>query len=276
MKRIYKKAKKFKNSVIIYQMGKVGSSTIMNSLNNLSIDNIQIHSFENYTDPMYPCKNKKRNWKQYNINFSPLKLNKQIRSFFTIKIYRQLLDYYRKKGSKKIKIITLVREPVGREISRFFQNIEAITYYNRYILKGEKGKNLQEMYLKYNNKYSTVNYFDEEFFKFTGIDVYNYPFDKEKGFSLIEKDNISLLILKLEKLNDLTPILKSFIGNEKFELEKSNETSNKWHYILYKDFIKNYYPEKEHLDYIYSSKYIKHFYTGDEVEKFRKKWLEKE
>ena len=96
--------------VLIYQMGKVGSSTVKQSLLKTAIKNPlfyvhylswkSIHSVENYfaNKSMAPPSH---------IQYS--------------KIVRQLIDLY--KGQIRFKIVSLVRDPVARNISSTFQNV---------------------------------------------------------------------------------------------------------------------------------------------------------
>ena len=40
-----------------------------------------------------------------------------------------------------------------------------------------------------------------------GIDVFAYPFDAEKGYTLIKEGNIELLLMKMEKLSELENVI---------------------------------------------------------------------
>lgn len=98
-------------------------------------------------------------------------------------------------------VITLVREPIGREISNFFHNIETAHPGFDY----EKGRiDASEILqiLKHGGAKPTLGWFDYEFKKALSIDVYKYPFDIDKGFTIIREPTAQILILRLESLND--------------------------------------------------------------------------
>jgi hypothetical protein len=99
--------------------------------------------------------------------------------------------------SHKAKIITLVREPVGRNVSAFFQNYKRFTgsgFHDSYF----EAVDLINMFFKNYNHEVPLSWFDIEIKETLDIDVYDYTFPKEKGFLAIQKGNIELLILKME------------------------------------------------------------------------------
>ena len=53
--------------------------------------------------------------------------------------------------------------------------------------------------------------FDNELKRFTEIDIYNEPFDKEAGFSIIKLGKFEIFIFKLEKLHNSLRDNKYFI-----------------------------------------------------------------
>ncbi|ETR67840.1 MAG: Glycosyl transferase family 2 [Candidatus Magnetoglobus multicellularis str. Araruama] len=99
------------NPIFIYQMGKVGSSTIKKSLNNTNLSNYieQVHFLS------WPA--------IQSIENDYIKQNKPVPSHIRIgKVLRQQID--QSLGRIRFKIISLVRDPVARDISDVFQNIE--------------------------------------------------------------------------------------------------------------------------------------------------------
>ena len=93
------------NVIMIYQMGKVGSTTIENALKAESIKYLHMHYIANLSfrpTLTYPPKRK---------------VISTIRGYVVRLWYR-----FRVLRRRKTKIITLVREPVGRTISQLFHN----------------------------------------------------------------------------------------------------------------------------------------------------------
>lgn len=182
------------------------------------------------------------------------------------------------KNGKELKVITSVREPVARNISLMFYFLPRLLGEYAYVPNTLKSKNayteiFEDMYYKFINHDYVLNWFDDEVYKYLGINIYEYPFDKEKGYLIIEKGNIKLLILKLEKLNECVQVIRQFTGVEKFELAKENSSDDYWYKPIYDNFKKGFIPNREYLDKLYESKFMRYFYSENEIEAFYKKWL---
>jgi glutamate mutase epsilon subunit len=124
------------------------------------------------------------------------------------------------------------------------------------------------------NKYLDVfEWFDVELKAVFGIDVYDYPFDREKGYSIIEQDNVEVLVIKLEKINSLEQVIGDFVEVSDFKLINSNVSDKKPYKYLYKNMREEIRIPREVVDRYYkNSPRMKHFYTEEEINMFYKKW----
>jgi len=234
-------------------MGKVGSSTVYDSLKSyFPYNNIfHVHFLsENYLKHILPKKN--HGW--------------------NIEHGQKILEYIQNNPNKRIKIITLVREPVSREISNFFQN--EIDYINEPIEEYSKSELLKIFQEKVNFSY-TLTWFDEEFHKFTNLDIYSYQFDCDNGYSILKEENFDILAIKLEKLDHIIQeAIRRFLGiNLKRKFIKSNETNIKpFKSDFNRHFKENFKLTHSKLLDIYQSKFCQHFYTTDEIDYYINKW----
>jgi hypothetical protein len=130
-------------------------------------------------------------------------------------------------------------------------------------------EDLKESYLDKLNYDYTLNWFDSEFYNYTGFDVFSKPFDKEKGFSIYEHRDIKILVIKLEKLNVCyATAMKAFLGL-KVKLEVNvNQSNQKPIYKVYKELRQVVKFSQTELDEVYSHKYVTHFYSDEEKRKF--------
>ena len=118
-----------------------------------------------------------------------------------------------------------------------------------------------------------VKWFDREFLPTTGVNIYDYPFNTEHGYTEIHTEDYDILVLQLEQLNENMAIIQRFLGlSEPFELMNRNMSSKKWYHLLYKEFKAAYKPPGQFIDALYSSTFMTHFYSEADIEKFRKKW----
>lgn len=225
-------------------MGKVGSSSIYYPLWNIhNKPVVHIHTFNPNND----------------IHIKGLR---KVYQTFKAKALLQLIK------NKKIKLISLTREPIGRNISNFFYVLDM--FINPYSINK---KDLLNDFLKLNPHKRALNWFDQELKHFFGIDIYNYKFDKEKGYLLINKDdNVELLMLRMENMNSLAKVIGEFVNIPNFELVRTNEGNENWYKELYKYFKENFDIPKEYVESMYNSKYTKHFYSEKELDTYRKKW----
>lgn len=250
---------------LIFQMGKVASKSIENSINKSKKKCLHLHSFKKSIVRELFNEYQSKNYYCNNIKDLELLIKKQI-------ILRLL------KINKNINIITLVREPISRNLSFYFQDFQIPLMEiskNRDTTSAEKiniENFINDFHKNFNHEHG-VNWFDNHFKKSFGIDIYKYPFNKEEGYQIIEKKNLNILVLKLEKLNKLENIIGQFIHETNFSLDNSNQGNKKWYGSIYNKFKKEIvFPEK-FINELYSSKFMKHFYTDNEISVFKNKYL---
>ncbi len=181
--------------------------------------------------------------------------------------------------NKKTKIITLIREPLSRKISGLFQILRKscpdaykAIYLNKGLYSYEKIKPLLDTAMTNDGYYEEFAWFNTEFRQILDVDVYEYPFDKEKGYSIIKQGNIEILLMKLEKLNNLEDVIGEFVGVENFKLTNANEGKNKPYSELYREAKEKVMFNKENVDYYYrNNAYMDHFYNEEEKLNFLRK-----
>ncbi|WP_034057531.1 putative capsular polysaccharide synthesis family protein [Lacinutrix jangbogonensis] len=240
-------------TVLVHTLGKVGSSTIYHELKKVSPwDNIFHTHF--LSDEWLHLKLKEGNHFEVNNKMSQ-------KVFAHFKLYPNNKKY----------IISLVREPVSREISNFMQNPEDFVDGNILDMSNE---NLKKAYLNKLNYDYTFNWFDSEFLNYTGFDVFSEPFDKEKGFSIYQYEGFNILILKLERLNECyTEAMKIFLGLNLSLEGNANQSSQKPIAHVYSELRKTIKFSEAALNKVYSHKYVTHFYTEGEIQGFTSKYL---
>lgn len=224
--------------VMVYTAGKVGSSTMSDSLRKANLSCIQVESF------FYP----------------EHQLDKGIQDVWG--------GYCLEKIKKGIKIITIVREPIARGISVFMQ----LLMYS--LVENDRSMQYQivEGCLRHNT-YPFEYFFDQELARVTGIDVFQYPFDREKGYGVIKENNFEVLLLTLEKLKSNKQVIQEFVGKPEFEFVSANVGGEKAYKHIYADVKKNLKIPYEIIEEIYlNNTRLHHFYTPEDIAGFQKKW----
>ena len=240
--------KRKNNTILVYTMGKVASSSIYETMFKEFPFNrsFHIHHLSDF-------------WLQEKLAGTPYAAHNQL-------LADQYFTYKKDNEGKRLKVISLVRDPISRDLSEFFQNYMKLGY----SLDKLKGQEIIDI-IRQKGHELCLNWFDSEFNEFLNIDIYSYKFDKEKGYSIYQFDDFDVLILQVEKLSTIATIaLSEFFGFKVKRLLVSNETGKKFN--LYGDVKKEYSEPVQQLNDIYNSKYCKHFYSDQQREMFKKKW----
>jgi hypothetical protein len=173
---------------------------------------------------------------------------------------------------QRAKIITLVREPISRNFSAFFQNYQrftGVTYKRSNLATDELIKQFFSGYVHN----VPLTWFDNEIKQTLGIDVYEYKFPKEKGYMEIREGRMHLLIIKTE-IPDLfkAAAIAKFLDLVNFELKRSNIGSQKYYADAYQKFKNEICLPQSYIDQMLTSKYTQHFYSHSELDEIRRKW----
>lgn len=239
--------------VLVYQMGKVGSTTIfMNIQRQIAKRVFHAHYLRSGVAEDHIKKTS-------SIVSRQAKLDR-------LTEIRQQVDREVRNG-QKIKIITGVREPIARNISAYFQNLG-----DRKTLSAES---LQADFISNYPHETVLNWFDSEYKAFTGIDVYGTPFNKKQGWTIIDSSAYKTLIYRQENLQKMIAdnVIQNFLGRPDLDLrQRHNQGSKKGYATEYGLFKFDFKPSRSFTEFFFSSKYCRHFYTESELEKFRKAW----
>jgi len=241
--------KKPHRPIIVYQMGKVASTSVYQSLKSttdcstfhvhrLNPENIervrQRHVELGYTQPHEKV---------------PLLLH----------------DRLVKNADQPTFIISLVREPIGRNISGFFQNLGAF-------FKSQNAHEtmaVDQMVSHFLEQYShdvPLTWFDDEMKK---------PFPIEEGYVTLNAEPFHLLVMRHNLADEKKQQhIRTFLNDNSFQLSRHNEASAKSYSDSYKSFIKRITIPESYAERMLSSKYAQHFYSDEEREKLFAKWTQ--
>lgn len=226
--------------IIIYQMGKVGSKSIHLSLKKQGYNNLfHLHSIRHDSESAYS----------------------------------KLLFHHINIERKKAKIITAVREPISRNLSSYFQTIRLFTN-NKFDANNYDVDELVKVFFdKYHHVYP-LYWFDCEFRNVTGINVYEFEF-LNNDYSIIKQGPFDVLILKAESPDELKETaIRKFLNTDDFILKRFNISADKKYSEAYSNFKNSINIPDKYLNEMYSSKYMKHFYTDNEINSLKTKWAE--
>ncbi len=271
------------NPVIVYTVGKVGSTSVAATLEEVldGRDVAHVHwltAEQLQADEAYYKGRARSYWGRREMSrFMPR----------YVWLGQQLGDAVRSAPPGTVwDVVTLVRDPVTRNISSFFQNLELMfDFWPAQEMAArpvdEVAARLVEMFLESNVTGNSalelcgdpLTWFDLELKPVFGIDVFAKPFPLTQGYEIYDGPNSRVLLLRLEDLDRVAGVaLRKFLGASASNVAQRNEASDKVYADVYRRFKQLLKLPGEYLDQIYASRYCQHFYTPEELAGFRARW----
>lgn len=240
--------------IIVYQMGKVGSSSIYNALRRLELDVPVYHSHG-----IAHIEEGEMNMKA---------------AFGEVAGHMQVLDRERKlrelvlgQPKQRWMLISGVRNPVDRVISTFFQMLEpVIPDLGEKYAKGEVTlEQFHERFYKHIGRGAPRDWFDRQVKPVFGIDVYAVPFPHELGYQTYQAPRAQMLLIRFGDLNrQFGTVAREFLHIPHLELPRVNVSSEKSSGALYRDFLRTVRPPTAWLEAVLDTKLARHFYADAE------------
>ena len=230
-----------KRLVFVYSAPKVGSTSIVSSLRIFGlekIDIIHIHD-EEMLEVLGPIKG---------ITINELILfNKYLGS-----------DVY---------VINIYRSPLERKISSFFEKIGS--YHFNTTDQNVNKYNVEKVINRFNNIFPYIETSDHF------IDKYNITipecFNYQQKYLLVKENDITYISLRLKDSVYWGTILTNIFGFN-IRIVKDYESTNKPIKDIYNLFKKNYKIPINFLDEIINCKYLKYYYSSDELKEYYNEW----
>lgn len=247
--------------VLVYQMAKVGSSTITWALQDIDGLNVfQVHLM--HPDSLRRLRAVLRKHGRW---VARLQSDMDIRGRI---LFKRLI-----KSGLKAKIITLVREPISRNCSLYFQNLDVLWGTADAHKNVELSRLVSEFYNKFDH-HDGLNWFDGEFKPVLGVDIYEHEFPRDAGHLRIKTEHYDILIMR----SDLTDSSKAkcieeLLGIEGLSLTPKNVGSEKPYAATYRKFLDTVELPEAYVNDMLDSKYTRHFFGPEEIASLRAGWL---
>ena len=249
--------------IVVYQPGKVGSWAVYASLKDLGLPH-----------PVYHA--------HFLTGFEELEAMMKVRladpteSLEQLARDRQVQQALQERAAVAWNVVTLVRDPVARSISTFFQTLDG--FYPQVQAQYRAGALpidlLHRRFFEIGfNQVSPDHWFDEQLRPVTGIDVFTVPFPWEQGYEIIRQDRLTLLLIRTESLmNCAAGAFWNAFGIPGLRLSRHNTADQKWYRDLYRQFTDTLVLPQNFLEFMYDSRTARHFYSPTEIESLRVRW----
>jgi hypothetical protein len=175
-------------------------------------------------------------------------------------------DLHLKLKDTEFKLISLVRNPIDRNISYFFLPGTIAKYGGNHQMSVEQ---LQEIFINEFDHDFALNWFDDEIKQYFGIDVYSIPFS-DSGIQLYEP-NLLVIQSEIEDQHKIKAI-RDFLNTPGFALGPGNRSSAFAYAEIYAKFKEEAKFPEDYLDKMCNSKYFRYFYDEEYIKSVRQKW----
>lgn len=253
----------------IYQMGQVGSSSVYEALKAALPERLILH-LHSLTPEVIA-----RGHETYARAFPAQRW-----------VHTHLLDSEHLRGllqtgslSERLPVVTLVRDPVARNISNFFHRIGVHSPELRFHEKVETqpaeelARELVPLFLEQFNHERSQEWLDAELKTHLGVDVLAQPFERSGGFGHYRGERADVLLLKTERLGDCaSEAFRQLLGAPGIRVPRVNDTDRKAYAAVYREFRRIVELPESYLDRLYGGRLASHFYSDEELAAFRSRW----
>lgn len=252
--------------LLVHTMGKVGSSSVYHSLQGIGCPIYHTHFlsegglgeaegyFKSHDAPV-----------PYHIGFS-----RQLKKHLLL--------------AKRIRVICLVRDPIARSISGYFQIGDRTSHEIHSdvpLKKRDPDRVIAELRRQIISLKNPDNYveswMDREVKGVFGIDVFSRPFDTLKGYATFQNGKVSLTVLRVEDLDRVFNAAAQDLldCSRGFHLERHNSSADKENKDLWCNVVESLRLPKRDCEEIFSGRSCSHFY-GDMKDKLMTRWCSEE
>ena len=255
--------------LLVYQMGKLGSRSVYEALLPLR------HSYSLYHVHMLDQELIDAAQRAYQQAFKvrPVIPDHLIASMHLLR------DLAAGQPNGRWKVVTVVREPVARNVSSFFQDLELqhpdfpLTEKRELLSTEQLVSELIELFLADHDHLEPLEWCDTELRDVLGIDVYAAPFPYQRGWEIYQSPLADVLLLRLEDLRTAMPqAILSFFDGFETSVPVANAAADKSYSKLYSEFTEKLQLPKSYLDLMYQSRFARHFYSLAEIAAFYNYW----
>lgn len=243
--------------IIIYSLGKTGSTSVYKSIKKSGIKNPVFH-----VHTLNPA--------NLAASVAHIKQSKDKYLGHVTIVQDLLIRKLRRHPKTQLLIITLTREPVGQALSSWFQN--STRWVGNIMFEDSdeayeivKAEVLNAMRAQLNGGQSHPEWwFKTELNKILGIDVFCEPFDYEQKYKLFINERARCLLMRMEDLNGIFSVaLTRLLGDEGFsiDLARANTGVDKWYAEWYQRAKSDYKHEMGDNSSARESRYVNHFYS---------------
>lgn len=251
--------------VLVLQMGKVASQAVVRSLEGAHVPACQVHFVSERRLAEAEA--------AYRGTWDRRQAGKALHVWQGQWVRRRL----RRRPDLRWRIITLVRDPVARNVSSFFQVAEHRHGQDLSLVESRADDPVAEvrrLFLEvYQDHDLPLGWLDEELTDTFGVDPYATVFPRADGFVLHRGRRADVLLIRYEDLERVfSRAVEALLGLPGVSLARANVSREKDYGAVYATVDQQLTLPRDYLDRMYGSRYAQHFYGQQERVRMRARW----
>lgn len=255
--------------LLIYQMGKVASATLHHSLR----ASAELAVFHVHRMAPPNIERDRAAYARRGITLSP-------DNALGLALHERLCgpDTDGPRTGPPARVVTLVREPVGRNVSAFFQNLD------RFVGRPDAHEHLsvdelRDAFIERFPHDEPLTWFDDEWAPVLGLDPWRYPFAHDRGWQRMTVGRWDLVLMR----HDLPDADKLRLLQRAWELPGleavvehpvvRNRAADKSYAEAYARFLEQARLPERLVEAAYASRYARHFLRSEERARLARRWV---
>jgi hypothetical protein len=171
-------------------------------------------------------------------------------------------------------VITLVRDPVARCVSEFFDLLDQTIpcWEDRFAAGNLKAGYLVDRLPYYPGNETVFTWFDDQMRSVFGVDVFEDECEVKEGYRVYTTGKRPVLLIRLEDVDwAFAPAIEEFLGVSGVTLARENVADDRPGAALYRELQSTPLPE-DYVDRMYRSAVARCFYSEEELSRFKLRW----
>ncbi|MFG0305496.1 MAG: putative capsular polysaccharide synthesis family protein [Phycisphaerales bacterium JB040] len=170
----------------------------------------------------------------------------------------------------RIDVVTAVRDPIARNVSALFQNLPP--EYACEPTRERVGALIRRFLHGYPHSVP-VWWLQQHLAEALGVPVFDAPFDPERKELFLEHGRFRVLALRAEDCQaERADAIERRLGLGGVRLDRANVGAEKAYASMYRAFVREFEPPGWLVEKCYRSVMCRHFYSDEEIARFRSRW----